>query len=72
MLLVVALICWACASAVALAVPPVGSRAGKLVLVRHGQSAWNRENRFTGWVDVDLTERGIIEASPTLHTRSYE
>lgn len=36
--------------------------AGKLVLVRHGQSAWNLENRFTGWVDVDLTEKGVEEA----------
>lgn len=36
--------------------------AGKLVLVRHGQSAWNLENRFTGWVDVDLTQKGIEEA----------
>ncbi|MEJ5225217.1 MAG: 2,3-diphosphoglycerate-dependent phosphoglycerate mutase [Anaerolineales bacterium] len=34
----------------------------KLVLVRHGQSAWNLENRFTGWTDVDLTEQGIAEA----------
>jgi 2,3-bisphosphoglycerate-dependent phosphoglycerate mutase len=33
-----------------------------LVLVRHGQSAWNLENRFTGWWDVDLTERGEAEA----------
>jgi 2,3-bisphosphoglycerate-dependent phosphoglycerate mutase len=33
-----------------------------LVLVRHGQSAWNLENRFTGWTDVDLTEQGIAEA----------
>ncbi|MDB5693415.1 MAG: hypothetical protein JWO81_2478 [Alphaproteobacteria bacterium] len=33
-----------------------------LVLVRHGQSAWNLENRFTGWWDVDLTEQGIDEA----------
>jgi len=33
-----------------------------LVLVRHGESAWNRENRFTGWTDVDLTEQGISEA----------
>ncbi|MFK7959429.1 MAG: 2,3-diphosphoglycerate-dependent phosphoglycerate mutase [Phycisphaerales bacterium] len=33
-----------------------------LVLVRHGQSTWNRENRFTGWVDVDLTEQGVEEA----------
>lgn len=33
-----------------------------LVLVRHGQSAWNLENRFTGWVDVKLTELGVEEA----------
>lgn len=34
----------------------------KLVLLRHGESTWNRENRFTGWTDVDLTERGRAEA----------
>ena len=34
----------------------------KLVLMRHGESAWNLENRFTGWVDVDLTEKGVEEA----------
>ncbi len=34
----------------------------KLVMVRHGQSTWNLENRFTGWTDVDLTDRGIQEA----------
>ncbi len=34
----------------------------KLVLLRHGQSQWNLENRFTGWVDVDLSQRGIEEA----------
>src|SRR5690606_28518647 len=34
----------------------------RLVLVRHGQSTWNLENRFTGWVDVDLTEKGREEA----------
>lgn len=34
----------------------------KLVLVRHGQSAWNLSNRFTGWTDVDLTEQGVEEA----------
>jgi|TARA_B110000438_G_scaffold288788_1_gene322644 2,3-bisphosphoglycerate-dependent phosphoglycerate mutase len=34
----------------------------KLILTRHGQSVWNAENRFTGWVDVDLSERGILEA----------
>jgi len=33
-----------------------------LILIRHGQSTWNLENRFTGWVDVDLTENGKLEA----------
>ena len=35
----------------------------KIVLLRHGESVWNRENRFTGWTDVDLTEKGIEEAN---------
>jgi 2,3-bisphosphoglycerate-dependent phosphoglycerate mutase len=35
---------------------------GKLVLCRHGQSTWNLENLFTGWIDVDLTEQGRAEA----------
>lgn len=34
----------------------------KLVLIRHGESAWNKENRFTGWTDVDLSEKGMLEA----------
>src|SRR5208283_4429882 len=34
----------------------------KLVLVRHGESVWNKENRFTGWTDVDLSDKGISEA----------
>lgn len=34
----------------------------KIVLLRHGESAWNKENRFTGWTDVDLTEKGHAEA----------
>jgi 2,3-bisphosphoglycerate-dependent phosphoglycerate mutase len=34
----------------------------KLVLIRHGESTWNQENRFTGWVDVGLSERGMAEA----------
>ena len=34
----------------------------KLILTRHGQSIWNAENRFTGWVDVDLSEKGVKEA----------
>jgi len=33
-----------------------------IVLLRHGESTWNRENRFTGWTDVDLTSRGVEEA----------
>ena len=35
---------------------------GKLIAIRHGQSTWNAENRFTGWVDVGLSEKGIQEA----------
>jgi len=35
----------------------------RLVLIRHGESTWNKENRFTGWTDVELSERGIREAS---------
>ena len=34
----------------------------KIVLLRHGESTWNQENRFTGWKDVDLTARGVEEA----------
>jgi len=34
----------------------------KLVLLRHGESIWNLEDRFTGWTDVDLSARGITEA----------
>jgi 2,3-bisphosphoglycerate-dependent phosphoglycerate mutase len=33
-----------------------------LVLLRHGESIWNKDNRFTGWVDVDLSEKGLVEA----------
>ncbi|OQY30048.1 MAG: phosphoglyceromutase [Candidatus Cloacimonetes bacterium 4572_55] len=39
----------------------------KLVLLRHGQSTWNKENRFTGWTDVDLSENGIEEAKNSGH-----
>jgi 2,3-bisphosphoglycerate-dependent phosphoglycerate mutase len=35
----------------------------KLVLIRHGESTWNKENRFTGWTDVDLSEKGVEEAT---------
>ena len=46
-----------------------------LVLIRHGQSAWNLENRFTGWWDVPLTEKGIAEAisaGALLRDRGYD
>lgn len=39
----------------------------KLILVRHGQSEWNLANRFTGWWDVDLTEKGVAEAKAAGH-----
>jgi len=39
----------------------------RLILLRHGQSAWNKENRFTGWVDVPLSETGIQEARRATH-----
>lgn len=41
---------------------PADIQSPNLVLVRHGQSQWNLENRFTGWIDVDLTEQGVAEA----------
>jgi len=47
----------------------------KLVLLRHGESDWNRENRFTGWTDVDLSERGVEEARAAgrlLKTEGYD
>ena len=34
----------------------------KIVLLRHGESTWNLENRFTGWTDVGLTDKGMAEA----------
>ena len=46
----------------------------KLVLVRHGQSIWNLENKFTGWTDVDLSEKGVneaIEAGKVLKEKGY-
>ena len=39
-----------------------------LVLIRHGQSQWNLENKFTGWVDVPLTEQGREEATQRIET----
>ncbi|KQP17609.1 2,3-diphosphoglycerate-dependent phosphoglycerate mutase [Pseudorhodoferax sp. Leaf267] len=47
----------------------------KLVLIRHGESTWNLENRFTGWTDVDLTDTGIAQAKNAgqlLRTEGYE
>ena len=44
----------------------------KLVLIRHGESQWNKENRFTGWVDVDLSEKGIEEAKKAGQTLQKE
>lgn len=38
------------------------SKTYKVVFVRHGESTWNKENRFTGWTDVDLSEQGLKEA----------
>jgi len=46
----------------------------KIVLLRHGESVWNKENRFTGWTDVDLSEKGIEEAhgaGKTLRKEGY-
>jgi 2,3-bisphosphoglycerate-dependent phosphoglycerate mutase len=42
--------------------PVVQTIMHKLVLLRHGESTWNQENRFTGWTDVDLSDRGVAEA----------
>lgn len=44
----------------------------KLVLLRHGESTWNRENRFTGWTDVDLSEKGVGEAHEAGRTLKRE
>ena len=41
--------------------------SNKLILIRHGQSVWNKENRFTGLTDVELSDKGINEAN-----NSYE
>lgn len=46
----------------------------KLVLLRHGESLWNKENRFTGWIDVDLSEEGfrqVAQAGQILKQRGY-
>lgn len=41
---------------------PLGDMMVRLVLIRHGESVWNRDNRFTGWTDVDLSHKGVGEA----------
>ena len=46
----------------------------RLVLLRHGESIWNKEDRFTGWTDVDLSDKGIAEAKAagrTLKGKGY-
>jgi len=46
----------------------------KIVMIRHGESLWNKENRFTGWTDIDLSEKGIEEATKAgqlLKTEGY-
>ena len=44
----------------------------QIVLLRHGESGWNRETRFTGWTDVDLSETGVAEAVKAGETRRKE
>jgi len=44
----------------------------KIVLLRHGESTWNKENRFTGWVDVGLSEKGMKEAAEAGRTLKKE
>src|SRR5512136_1929932 len=44
----------------------------KVVLLRHGESTWNKENRFTGWTDVDLSDKGIEEAHKAGQTLKKE
>jgi 2,3-bisphosphoglycerate-dependent phosphoglycerate mutase len=44
----------------------------KVVLLRHGESSWNKENRFTGWTDVDLSEKGVQEAHEAGQTLKKE
>ena len=42
-------------------------KSGKLILVRHGLSVYNDQNRFTGWKDVDLNEQGVAEAKQAVN-----
>ena len=53
----------------------VGRNLYQLILLRHGESVWNKENRFTGWTDVDLSEKGVkeaIEAACLLQRAGYD
>lgn len=50
----------------------MGSSTIKLVLLRHGESVWNKENRFTGWTDVDLSDKGKQEAQKAGETLKKE
>jgi 2,3-bisphosphoglycerate-dependent phosphoglycerate mutase len=53
----------------------MGGKRMKLVLIRHGESEWNKENRFTGWTDVELSETGVAEArlaGETLKAGGYD
>ena len=45
---------------------------GKLILVRHGQSQWNLENRFTGWVDVPLSPKGVELIDKSINHKGHE
>jgi len=40
----------------------------EMILLRHGESVWNKENRFTGWTDVDLSAKGIEEVKKSCRT----
>jgi hypothetical protein len=51
---------------------PQGEAMKAIVLLRHGESVWNGENRFTGWTDVDLTEQAIEEAKEAGRTLKAE
>ena len=42
--------------------PKLKKKMKKVIFLRHGESIWNKENRFTGWADVDLSEKGVQEA----------
>ena len=52
-----------------------GESTYQVVFVRHGQSTWNQDNKFTGWVDVPLTEKGVqeaVDAGKALKDKGFE